>query len=194
MDVKTWLPAGQTTWMLLALLLVTPPAARADLLSVADRAPGFTARILDGERLRFPRDLHDRPVLVLFWATWCPYCKALMPRLARLQEEFADSGLEVLALNMAEPGDPATEIRARGLPFLFVPAGDDAAARYRVQMLPGLFLVVDGRIRYVLDYPPEDHPSQRLAHGPGQAANLAAWWEERIRGVLQAEFRTSTGS
>jgi len=152
---------------------------------VGDMAPSWQLESTDGERVRFPAVSEDRPIFVLFWATWCPYCKALMPRLAGLKKEFAAHDLEVYAIDIAEQGDPVPEIRARDLPLVVLLNGDGVAERYGVEMLPALFLVRDGRVLYRLDYPPPGHPSQQVEAPARQAPLLAPWWEERLREVLR---------
>ncbi|HUO81747.1 MAG TPA: TlpA disulfide reductase family protein [Gammaproteobacteria bacterium] len=152
---------------------------------VGDRAPSWQLESLAGERVRFPAISADRPIIVLFWATWCPYCKALMPRLASLKKEFAGYDLEVYAIDIAEQGDPIPEIGARDLPLITLLNGDVVAERYGVEMLPALFLVRDGRVLYRLDYPPPGHPSQQVEAPAAQAPLLAPWWEARLREVLR---------
>ncbi|MCA1799016.1 MAG: TlpA family protein disulfide reductase [Xanthomonadaceae bacterium] len=149
-----------------------------------DAAPRWTLPDLDGQPVNFPDVSAGRPVILMFWGTWCPYCKALMPRLAALKHEFADARLEVYMVDFAERGDPTPAIREMDLPVVFVSRGARVARQYRVNIVPALFIVEDGRIVYALDYPPDDHPSQQVAGGARQAALLAPWWEERIRSVL----------
>lgn len=154
-----------------------------------DAAPRWTLPDLDGRSIEFPEVSTGRPVILMFWGTWCPYCKALMPRLAALKAEFADAGLEVYMVDFAERSDPTPAIREMDMPFVFVSRGGRVARRYRVNMVPALFVVEDGNIVYSLDYPPDDHPSQQVGSGASQAALLAPWWEERIRAALLARQR-----
>lgn len=43
--------------------------------------------------------LHGRPILLNFWATWCPACRVELPILDRLQGEHRHTGLQVLAVS-----------------------------------------------------------------------------------------------
>ena len=64
-------------------------------------APDFVLRSLDGESVRLS-DLQGQPVIVNFWATWCPTCKAETPDLIALYEEHRDAGILVLGVNLRE--------------------------------------------------------------------------------------------
>ncbi len=44
-----------------------------------------------------------KPVVVNFWATWCPPCRAEMPDLSALQEKYRTDGLVVLGIGVGEP-------------------------------------------------------------------------------------------
>jgi cytochrome c biogenesis protein CcmG, thiol:disulfide interchange protein DsbE len=48
-------------------------------------------------------DYRGKLVLVNLWATWCPPCRAEMPALSDLQNEFRDAGLVILALSDEDP-------------------------------------------------------------------------------------------
>ena len=53
-------------------------------------APDMAARTIDGRHIRLS-DLRGKVVLLNFWATWCPPCRAEVPDLVRLQEKYQDS-------------------------------------------------------------------------------------------------------
>jgi thiol-disulfide isomerase/thioredoxin len=54
-------------------------------LGQGDRAPAWTATTFDGVTARFPELLDGQPTVIVFWATWCSYCKAFMPHLENIQ-------------------------------------------------------------------------------------------------------------
>jgi thiol-disulfide isomerase/thioredoxin len=64
-------------------------------------APNFTARTLDGERLTND-SLRSKVVLLQFWTTWCQYCRGDQDAVDAVARGFADRGLVVVAVNVAE--------------------------------------------------------------------------------------------
>jgi len=65
-------------------------------------APQFTARTIDGQT--FTNDsLRGNVVLLQFWTTWCPVCRADQAAVDSVQAAFAGSGLVVLAVDDGEP-------------------------------------------------------------------------------------------
>ncbi len=85
-----------------ALLIVFAPAG------VVGQAPQFALKDIDGSTVRLSA-YRGKVVLVNFWATWCPPCRAEMPDLVRLQREYAKQGLQVIGITY--PPQTRTEVR-----------------------------------------------------------------------------------
>lgn len=166
------LRAQLTSVIALALFaLVRTDAVEADVtLRVGHPAPAWTLDEFGGGTVRFPADARGQPAVVLFWATWCPFCKALMPHLQEIRERYADSGVQVFAVNIREDGDPVAFASESGYDFIFALDGDAVAAQYGVRGTPGLFVVGrDGRIamnRFLITLDDSQH---------GPAGSAAAW-------------------
>ena len=60
--------------------------------------PDFAIQTFDGS-LSSRAALEGKPVLLIFWNTWCPYCMGELPEINRVAEKFGPRGLAVLAIN-----------------------------------------------------------------------------------------------
>jgi thiol-disulfide isomerase/thioredoxin len=72
------------------------------------KAPALELKDLRGRTLRL-NDYKGKVVLVNFWATWCPPCRAEMPDLIRMQREYRSRGLQVVGVTY--PPQTAREVR-----------------------------------------------------------------------------------
>lgn len=70
-------------------------------LGIGKTAPDFTLQTLDGETTSL-KDYRGQRVIVNFWATWCPPCRAEIPDFQKLYE---NEEVEILAVNMTETED-----------------------------------------------------------------------------------------
>ena len=127
------------------------PAAAAELAPwQGGSTPGLELRELSGAS----HDLaayRGKVVLVNFWATWCEPCRAEMPSIERLRQQFSDAPFAVLAVNVDEPEARIRKFLER-MPLRFVillDPGMQATRTWNARILPASFLIGrDGRIRY----------------------------------------------
>ncbi len=79
------------------------PAQEADSdvvgVAVGNKAPDFELQTLTGETVKLS-DYRGKKVLVNLWASWCPPCRAEMPDIQELYEEYKDQGFVVLGVNL----------------------------------------------------------------------------------------------
>ena len=124
------------------------PAPQAGFL-----APDFTLTTLDGQSVQLS-ELRGQPVVVNFWASWCPPCRAEMPALQRIHDEYSKQGLVILAVN-ATAQDNLADIQSFLNEYnLTVPVPldpGDASRAYQIRSLPSTFFIGrDGIIREVV--------------------------------------------
>lgn len=139
-------------WAGRVVLAPAPPGNGAGIAGEGDIAPEVRLRDLDG-RPQALSALRGRPLLVNFWATWCPPCVKELPLLAALHAQREHGGLAVLTI--AQEDDPAAvraflDAHGDGLPaWLDPPAEGDASRQFGNvrNVLPySVLLDADGRI------------------------------------------------
>jgi len=154
----------------------------------AGMAPDWSLTAADGSAVRLSDEIRQQPVVVFFWATWCPYCKALMPHLQSIRLEYGDK-VKILAVDFRDDGDPVAFIADAGYDFTVLPQGDEVASAYGIYGTPGIVIVDRARrIRFDLRSLPSRDPSpsdQPAGHGR-RAAYLAPYWAAEIRKALDA--------
>jgi thiol-disulfide isomerase/thioredoxin len=85
-------PAGRVLTSVVSLLLcaaLSSSAGAQDLgIEVGAKAPVVTVQSLDGKPVDLGRYIGKTPILIEFWATWCPNCRELMPTLLEVEKKF----------------------------------------------------------------------------------------------------------
>jgi len=107
-------------------------------------APDFELQTLDGGTVRLS-DLRGQAVLVNLWATWCPPCRAEMPAIERIYNEYRDEGLVVLAVNMTyqdTPSNISPFVNEHGLTFpILLDKTNAVGSAYQLRSLPSSFFI-----------------------------------------------------
>ena len=92
-----------------AALLLTPCLTSKG--AEPQRAPEWQLQSVEGKTVKLS-DFKGKVVLLNFWATWCPPCRAEIPDLISLQQQYSPQGLVVIGVAMDQGG--ATVVK----PFL----------------------------------------------------------------------------
>lgn len=114
---------------------------------IGTTAPDFT--VSDGQKTVRLSELRGKPVLLNFWATWCPPCVQETPALVALQQQLGDK-VVILAVSMDEDADAYKAFTAKRMPGLLTVRDPDkkSSALYGTFAYPESFLIdKDGKIQ-----------------------------------------------
>lgn len=126
---------------------------------VGDTAPDFQLEDSAGNQVSLAA-LRGKVVLVNFWATWCPPCRAEMPSMEKLQEAMSGDDFVMLAINVEENGRTVVPAFLEKSPHTFSVLYDDQGIvqkRYGVYKFPESFVirkdgVIDDKIIGAIDW------------------------------------------
>jgi len=104
-------------------------------LAVGTRAPVVAVEDLDGKPVDLGQYIGRQPVVLEFWATWCPLCKALEPSLQAAHARYGRT-VRFVAIGVGVNQSPASikrHLAAHPLPFpVLFDAGGAAVRAYQV--------------------------------------------------------------
>ena len=129
--------------------------------AVGHPAPDFTLTTVHGERFVMSAQ-RGKPIVLNFWATWCPPCSAEVAELEEAHRQYAGQ-IVIVGVDQAEPAADVRAFAAQyGLTYLMpLDSQAEVSRKYAVRSLPTTFFIDrDGVIR-------------RIAHGPVNRATLA---------------------
>jgi len=167
-----------------SLLHYSAPVQAAENTLAAD----WTLTTPDGRSVNLQATAQEQTTVIRFWATWCPYCKALMPHLQSIRLEYGES-VRILAVSIKEDGDPVEFVASAGYDFTVLPDGDAVADLYDVRGTPGVFVIdQELAIRFDLRKLPRIEPPDigKSASNSRKAAFRAPYWAAEIRKSIDA--------
>lgn len=125
-------------------------AKRSGTAQVGSVAPEWTAKDPAGKDHKLS-DYKGKLVLMDFWGTWCPPCRAAMPGVQALHEKYKDQGLVVLGMNVEKrpDADPAAYMKDNNFTYGLMLKSDQIAQQYALRAYPTFILVgPDGKILF----------------------------------------------
>jgi len=121
---------------------------------VGHTAPDFTLPTPDGGEIRLS-DLRGRPVVVNFWATWCPPCRYEVPALEQAHRELGGDAI-ILGVDVQESAATVQSFASEvGMTYpVVLDARAEVARAYRVRAYPTTYFIDSrGMITHVVTGP-----------------------------------------
>ncbi len=124
------------------------PEGSSGVISTQERpAPDFTLPDLNGAQVSLAQ-FRGRPVVVNFWATWCPPCRDEIPRLIEAYQREKD-GVVFIAISDEPANVVGPFVKQNAIPYVNLIDGDDrVSTAYGIKAFPTtLFINRDGEIK-----------------------------------------------
>ncbi|GGM19395.1 thiol:disulfide interchange protein tlpA [Paraliobacillus quinghaiensis] len=111
-------------------------------IQVGNEAPNFSLETLSGEKVQLA-DYRGERVMLNFWATWCPPCRAEMPDMQKFHEQ---TDIKILAVNLTESEaarqDVHDFVEEYGLTFpILMDENTNVATEYAIRPIPTTYMI-----------------------------------------------------
>ena len=128
--------------------------------NVGDKAPDFTLEDISSSKVSLQEAAAaNNATLLVFWATWCPYCRQEIPDLIKLNAEYKDKGLKILAIDIGESQKKVESfVKEQGISYtVLLDTDNKVASQYGIMGIPNnILLDKDGVIKYRGTQPPPE--------------------------------------
>jgi peroxiredoxin len=107
-----------------------------------ETAPDFVLKDLQNRKFKLS-DHKGKPVLLIFGATWCPYCRDAIPQLKDIFARYGKKGLVAVNIDIQESRDKVSRFADKyKLPYrVLLDENAEVAQNYGVQGVPTLVLI-----------------------------------------------------
>jgi len=126
-------------WAVVLFVLTSQSLLFAD----AAPAPGWALKDVKGNTVKLS-DFKGKVLVIDFWATWCPPCRAEIPNFIALQDKYGKQGLVVVGISVDQGGAPVVAAFAEKnkINYPLVLADDKVADQYGVtEGIPTTFVI-----------------------------------------------------
>jgi len=69
---------------------------------VGQRAPDFTLKIYNGNKVNMTKLRDNKSAIIFFWATWCPHCREALQELNQNLKQFESKGIKIMLVDLGE--------------------------------------------------------------------------------------------
>lgn len=130
--------------ILLCAALLSPSAFASETDTpplLGKKAPVFETKTLDGKEFKL-KDYEGKLVLVDFWATWCPPCKAELPHLKEVYAKYHKKGLEIVSISAEDSNIIKPFASANKMDWIHISDPQKKLLRlYNIESYPSPFLI-----------------------------------------------------
>jgi thiol-disulfide isomerase/thioredoxin len=136
------------------MLLLMPallPAQDVIGIPIGETPPAVTLENLSGDSVALSQWIGKKPVIVEFWATWCPICAELLPRMEAAKKKYGDRAefiIVAVAVNQSK-NSVRRHLERHPMPFTFLWDGNGAAVRAFQAPSTSYVAVLDAKGRVV---------------------------------------------
>ena len=128
--------------LVLLLFFLSPSLALA--LSRGQKISLFSSTDLNGKTIDMRQLVGKKPVMLVFWASWCPTCREEMPKINQLYEKYRNKGMAFIGINVGYNDSVAKArafIKKTGMAFpVIFDKGGKISRQFAVQGVPTVFV------------------------------------------------------
>lgn len=144
--LNKWVRRGLEVLIIIVIIMGVRAWQQRDI--VVGAAPALHGILLDGKPYALPSK-PSQPLLVHFWATWCPICRAEQSSIESLAKD--NPNMITIAMQSGSSEEVQKYMREQSITFPVVNDADNRiSASWGVQAVPASFIIdTNGEIRYV---------------------------------------------
>ncbi len=147
--------------LILVCSFINVSCAQKEGLETGNKAPDFSLEDVSSNKVSLQETAKaNNATLLVFWATWCPYCRQEVPELIKLNSEYKDKGLKILAIDLGESQKKVESfVKQEGISYtVLLDTDNKVASQYGIMGIPNnILLGKDGVIKYRGTRPPPEN-------------------------------------
>ncbi|MDD5084968.1 MAG: TlpA disulfide reductase family protein [Candidatus Omnitrophica bacterium] len=119
--------------------------------ALSKETPDFSLMDTDGKAITMSSFKGKSPILIVFFATWCPPCRREVPELIKIYDKYSKRGLRILAVNIQETPDRVKGFMDKeGINYLvLIDSTGQIAKQYGITGIPTAILIdKKGDVKY----------------------------------------------